>query len=69
VDNALVVLLQGLQDIGTLMSIAAQDKKPMIEELKTVGFFIAAVGNLSEALNTLRLDASYLLQEHYQASD
>lgn len=64
IDNAMVVLLQGLQDVGNLMGIASQNKKKMMAELKTIGFFIAGLGNLTEALHVLRSDTNYMLQQH-----
>jgi hypothetical protein len=68
-DNAVAALLQGLQDIGILMSLAAQDKKKMIEELKTIGFFITIVTNLAEALHILQLNASCVLGQRIASMD
>jgi hypothetical protein len=63
IDNAMDVLLQGLQDLGCLISATAKNKIKVIEELNNIGFFISAITNLTEALNTLRVDADYVLKE------
>lgn len=62
IDNAIEILLQGLQDLGQLMCLAAQDNE-MIEELNNIGSFISAISNLTEALNVLRLDTNHILNE------
>ena len=63
IDNAMEILLQGLQDLGQLIGIAAQDKEKIADDLSNIGFFISAIGNLTEALNALRLDADYVLKQ------
>lgn len=63
VDNAMDILLQGLQDLGTLVGTAAQNQEQAREDLKNLGLFISAIGNLTEALNSLRSDIGYVLQE------
>ena len=62
IDNAMDMLLQGLQDVGHLIGLTASDKN-MIEELNHIGFFISAITNLTEALNDLRSDTNYSLKE------
>lgn len=64
IDNAIDVLLLGLQDLGHLIGVAAQSSKiKNIEDLNNIGFFISGISNLTEALNTLRLDADYVLKQ------
>ena len=62
-DNAIEVLLQGLQDLGQLLSMVAHKKKGVIKDLHNIGFFISTITNLTEALNTLRLDTDYVLRQ------
>jgi len=61
-DNAIAILLHGLQGIGHLMGMAQPNKKN-IEEISQLGFFIDAIANLTEALNDLRSDANHVLEE------
>ena len=61
VENAINVLLQGLQDLGLLLGIAVQDNNGIINHLNNIGCFISGTANLIEALNLLRLDIDYLL--------
>lgn len=63
VDNAIEIVLQGLQDLGQLLGLAAQDKKKSTEGIYNIGFFISAVSNLAEALSALRSDADYVLKQ------
>lgn len=49
-ENAMDILLRGLQSVGNLMSCQSADAP------NDIGFFIAAVSNLAQALNTLQLD-------------
>jgi len=60
VDNAMKVLLQGLQGMSQLIGVASSNKKD-INELSHLGFFISAISNLTEALNDLKSDADYVL--------
>lgn len=62
IDNAVDVLLQGLQGVGHLVGINSSNINE-IEELNQIGFFISAITNLTEALNTLRSDADYVLRD------
>jgi hypothetical protein len=56
VDHAMNILLQGLRDLGHLLYLAAQRKKKFLEDLEKIRFLISAIMNLTEALNTLRLE-------------
>jgi hypothetical protein len=58
-DDAITVLLQGLQDLGHLLG--AKDKNKMVNNLKNIGYFISSVSNLIEALDSLRSDAGFVL--------
>jgi hypothetical protein len=62
------VLLQGLQDIGHLMGMTSS---AMIEgvKLNNIGNFIAAISNLTEALNALKSDTDYVLQKRGVKND
>lgn len=61
VENAIEVLLQGLQDLGYVAGMIGEKDKKIMKNLNHIGFFISAIGNLTEALNTLRSDTSYTL--------
>lgn len=63
VDNAMTILLQGTQELGNLMSLAAKNKEQVINEMESIGFFISAIGNLAEALYVLRQDTDYILKQ------
>jgi hypothetical protein len=63
VNNAIEILLQGLQNIGRLIEITMAEKKEIIEDLQNIGFFISSISNLTEALNGLRLDTDYVLKQ------
>ncbi len=62
IDNAINVLLQGLQDVGHLMGISSSGES-VSAELSHIGFFISAITNLTEALNDLRSDTDYVLRK------
>lgn len=62
IDNAVDVLLQGLQGVGQLIGVTSPGKK-VVEELNQLGFFISAISNLTEALNDLKSDAGYVLRQ------
>lgn len=62
-DNAMSVLLQGLQDIGVIVSMSAQKNKDIAQDLKRIGFFISAISNLVEALHDLQIDTGYVLKQ------
>lgn len=60
IDNIVSVLLQGLQSLGNLMSIAAQSKSASKKEFIFTGYFISIIGNLVESLNILKMDIDVL---------
>lgn len=62
-ENAVEVLLQGLQDVGQLLSVVIQDKKKVANALNNIGYLISLISNLTEALNILRLDADLNLKQ------
>lgn len=62
INNAVEVLLKGLQGVAHLIGITSFDKK-VAEELNHLGFFISAISNLTEALNDLRSDTHYVLEK------
>lgn len=62
IDNAVKILLRGLQDLGQLVGVVTQTQHGVIDNLSSIGFFISLICNLSEALNTLRLDTDELLR-------
>lgn len=61
VDNAIIALLHGSQDLGRLMGIV-QGRKKLLDECKDIGGLFSSLSNLIEALYTLRLDADYALR-------
>ncbi len=63
IDNAIDVLLQGLQDLGHLVGVVSQNAKSAIDDLSSIGFFISAISNLTEALTILKLDADFVLKQ------
>ncbi len=56
-DDAISVLLQGLQSVGHLL--ASQNK--LSEGNTNLGYFISSISNLIEALDGLRSDTNYML--------
>jgi len=62
-ENAMTTLLQGLQDLGVIISIVATGNKEIMQNLHNIGYFISAISNLIEALDKLRSDASYILDQ------
>ncbi len=67
VDNATVVLLQGMQDVGNLIGLLCSSKKNVQTGLGALGFFIAMISNLTEALHGLQVDTDYVLRERGSA--
>lgn len=63
VGNAMVVLLHGIQDVGNLIGLIAPDRIDLINTLDNLGLFISTMGNLTEALNSLREDTDGELRE------
>lgn len=64
IDNAVEGLLRGIQDIGCILSMLAQDNLKMI---KNIGFFISIIGNLMEALNALKSETDCLIIKNESA--
>jgi hypothetical protein len=69
IDNAMAVLLQGLQDLGLVTSMISQDEMELMGDSNHIGFLITAISNLTEALNSLRLDTSYSLLRYSKIKD
>lgn len=65
-DNAIEVLLQGLQGLGHLLSVAAEDKEKTVADVNNIGFFMSTISNLTEALNSLRIDTDYVLKQRHE---
>ncbi len=63
VDNAIVILLQGMQDVGNLIGLLDSKNKKIMAGFSALGFFIAMISNLAEALHILQLDTNYVLRE------
>jgi len=61
-ENAIDMMLQGLQDIGQLIGIFGGNKN--FTEFFNIGFFISGISNLAEALNSLKQDVDFLLKMH-----
>lgn len=61
-NNAIETLFQGLQSIGHLLGGHLQYSKSLPADIVNIGYFIALISNLAEALNILRLDANYALR-------
>jgi hypothetical protein len=61
-ENAISLLLQGLQNVGQLIGTRKRSTLSN-SEVNNIGFFISAISNLTEALNVLRLDADYILKQ------
>lgn len=62
INNAMDVLLQGLQGVGYLIATTSLDMT-IVNEGYQLSLFITSIANLIEALNHLRLDADYILKE------
>jgi len=61
IDNAMLILFDGLHEIGQLLGRTPINKK--MDGLNELGFFISAITNLAEALKDLRLDTDHVLKE------
>jgi len=59
-ENAIDMMLQGLQDIGQLIGILG--KNINFTEFFNIGFFISGISNLAEALHSLKQDVDFLLK-------
>lgn len=62
IDNATDILLKGLQELGNSISLLSANKIISLNDIENIGFFISAISNLTEALNTLRLDIDHVLK-------
>ena len=62
-DNAIGIVLQGLQDVGSLISIAEQNKSTIPSDLNGLGYLITGISNLAEALHVLKSDANFVLRQ------
>ena len=60
-DNAVQVLLLGMQDLGQLIRISATNKEGINASMIGIGMLISAVANLVEALMVLQSDTDYSL--------
>lgn len=58
VDNAITMILQGLQGLGKMLSMCSLSEA---QDMMHVGHFLAILGNLLEALNSLRADFEFEL--------
>ena len=65
IDNAVEILLRGVQDVGVLLGIAIQDQQKIVMELGSIGFLISAISNLMEALYTLRSNFLHANEEEF----
>lgn len=61
IDNAVELLLDGLQDMGQLISRNGMDAAG-VDDIRRIGQLISTMGNLTEALNVLRDDVSGTLK-------
>jgi len=61
IGNATVILLQGMQEMGNLMGLLSSKNKNAQTGLGALGFFIAMISNLTEALFVLQADTNYVL--------
>ena len=62
INNAVEVMLQGLQDVGNLLSAVRRDKELDLPA-EGVGDFISATCNLIGALNLLSKNAEYSVNQ------
>lgn len=65
-DNAITNILHGLQSVGNLIALASFSNK---QDIMQIGYFLSLIGNLMEALNTLRSDCEYELFGEYKKAD
>lgn len=62
-DNAIGIVLQGLQDVGSLISIAEKNKSKIPSDLNGIGYLLTGIGNLAEALHVLKSDVDFVLRQ------
>ena len=65
-DNALTNILHGLQTIAGLVTLSSFSDK---NDIANIGYFLASIGNLLEALNMLRMDCGEQLFIESQCED
>jgi len=58
-------LLKGLQSIGFLLGAHLQNTSEVCAEINDIGYLISSIGNLVEALISLRADADHSLGYEY----
>ena len=61
INNAIEILCQGLQTLGRLMG-SLQNSDTVPADVMNIGYFVAVVCNLAEALNVLRVDLDYIAE-------
>lgn len=67
-DNAIDNLIQGIQDLGCLLASVSQNNQ--VENLMPkIGFLIADLANLTDALNGLRSDVDFTLRVRDEVVD
>lgn len=59
-ENAIGAILRGIQDVGRITGVVENQGNV---NTKNFGFFISALANLGEALNSLRSDAGFILRQ------
>ena len=63
IENAIELLLQGIESLGQLIGDVAQYKVVSIKNISSIGFLISAISNLTESLHTLKTDANFELRQ------
>lgn len=61
IENAMDILLLGMQDLGRIVGLVAQNNKILQKDILNIGYLLATIGNLTEALNILRIDTDYVI--------
>lgn len=69
VENAIDILIQGIQDVGGLLGYVSQGKSQISNMISNIGSLIVVLGNLTEALNGLRMDADFTLRVRGEVVD
>lgn len=62
-ENAISIVLQGLQDVGSLISVAEQNQSRIPSDINGIGYLISGISNLAEALHILKSDADFVLRQ------
>ncbi len=63
IENAIELLLQGLQSLGQIIGDETQYKVVSIKNINSIGFLISAISNLTESLHTFKTDANFELRQ------